>query len=277
MGDKMKQIHTSKAATVIAQALQVITPNDAGALWAAVQSSHSVDIALGTSSAVEGKYLTASAETYANASSWDTQRQVLATMADLAPLSTLRNYIPNLSEWRFKMARLHILKYGRGSAMPIRQTPRMRIDENQLDHFLSFITSPHIIQDLPFGKRLLKLSDGSFLETPNVIRTMTSSRIIEQYTKFCEESGLLPLKERTVRRLLCACPATVRKSLQGLDYISADGAKAFEDLIEITRKTELNGGGNQWALTCEKALRQGKQYLKTEYKVRCPDTHAWMR
>ena len=34
-------------------------------------------------------------------------------------------------------------------------------------------------------------------------------------------------------RILDACKATVRKSLQGLDYIAAEGAKAFDDLIVI--------------------------------------------
>ena len=34
-------------------------------------------------------------------------------------------------------------------------------------------------------------------------------------------------------RILSECAASVRKSLQGLDYFAADGSKAFEDLAEV--------------------------------------------
>jgi len=37
-------------------------------------------------------------------------------------------------------------------------------------------------------------------------------------------------------RVLSSCAATVRKSLQGHDYIAADGGKAFDELIEIGLK-----------------------------------------
>ena len=53
--------------------------------------------------------------------------------------------------------------------MPRQPTARFRVDEAQLDHFLQFITSPHIVQDFPFGQKSLQLSNGNVLEVPNVI------------------------------------------------------------------------------------------------------------
>ena len=46
--------------------------------------------------------------------------------------------------------------------------PRIRVDRLQLDHSLSFITNPHLVQDLPFGQKTLKLSSGQLIEVPNV-------------------------------------------------------------------------------------------------------------
>ena len=83
-----------------------------------------------------------------------------------------------------KMARQHKHAFGRGVPLLSKSSPRMRVDPNQLDHFLTFITSPHIIQDLPFGQKYIKLSTGEVLETPNVIRSMIPERIIMQYTKY---------------------------------------------------------------------------------------------
>ena len=112
----------------------------------------------------------------------------------------------------------------------------MRVNYAQLDHFLEFITSPHVVIDLPFGQRLLSLADGSLLETPNLIRTMIPERIVAQYTQYCKEVNFTPFSRSTMLRVLSSCPATVRKSLQGLDYIAADGGKAFDQLIEMVLK-----------------------------------------
>ena len=55
----------------------------------------------------------------------------------------------------------------------------------------------------------------------------------------------------------------MRKSLHGLDYFAAEGAKAFDDLMAIVEKL----GERQWVLRCQQALKEGKQYFKTDYKV----------
>ena len=109
----------------------------------------------------------------------------------------------------------------------------MRVDTNQLDHFISFIISPHIIQDLPFGQRYLHLSSGKVLETPNVIRNMMPQRIVKQYMQYCYETNFTQFGPSTMLRILSCCRATVRKPLQGLDYIAAERAKGFDDLHRI--------------------------------------------
>jgi len=129
-----------------------------------------------------------------------------------------------------------MLKYGCGAAVPLKKSPRMRVNEDQLDHFLPFITSSHEVQDLPFGQRYFHLENGQGLENLNVIGAMIPQRIIEQYTQFCKEGDMKPLSPATISRLLTMCAATVRKSLQGLDYIAADGAKTFDDLSALAAK-----------------------------------------
>ena len=42
----------------------------------------------------------------------------------------------------------------------------MKIDFAKVDHFLDFITSPHIVQDMPFGEKMLKLSTWEVIKTP---------------------------------------------------------------------------------------------------------------
>ena len=188
---RTKKDRISSAKDVVVSSLEVIAPDDPGSLWLGLKSSKTVEVALGIgSSEVDQTYLSALAETYENAQSWDTRRQILSIMADLVTPSVIQQYIPCVTEYRIKAARKHKSKYGRGAPLEVTKSPRMRVDDSQLDHFLSFISSPHIIQDLPFGQRYLHLSNGKILETPNVIRSMIPQRIADQYKQFCLETNL---------------------------------------------------------------------------------------
>ena len=117
------------------------------------------------------KHMKALAETYDNTSSRNIKRQVLSIIADLTTYEEIRKFLPGLTKYMFYEARKHRLTCGRGA--PVVQKAagvRTRADINQLDHFVDFITSPYIVQDLPFGEKFLKLSSGEVIHTPNVIR-----------------------------------------------------------------------------------------------------------
>ena len=46
-----------------------------------------------------------------------------------------------------------------GSGKPVKniQYGRVKFDENQLEHFVDFKTSGHIVKDLPFGEKKMPL------------------------------------------------------------------------------------------------------------------------
>lgn len=268
IASRTKNDRITKARDSVVATLNVIAPGEPGLLWEALKESQFVEKLLNIESH-DSKYLEALAETYRNASTWDSRRQILSIMADLTTLEGLQRYIPGLTEYRFKIARKHRLKYGRGVPLPLDKSPRMRVNMDQLDHFLSFITSSHVIQDLPFGQRYLHLSSGEILETPNVIRSVIPQRIVQQYQQYCIESDFKPFGSSTMLRILSCCSATVRKSLQGLDYFAADGAKAFDDICNLLDRLENSGVAieRKKLIQFKKDLKEGKQYLKTDYKV----------
>ena len=136
----------------------------------------------------------------------------------------------------------------------------------RLDYFLAFITSPHIVQDLPFGEKNLKLSSGEILAVPNVIRTIIPQHIVKQYKQYCAEIGFEPFSESTMIRILLECSASLCKSLQGLDYFAAEGARGFEDLSEVLGKMSLGASEDEVA-NLQESLKAGKQYLKGDFKV----------
>ena len=117
---------------------------------------------------------------------------LLGIIAELVPFSKIQKIITGITEYSFKLARLHVLKYSRGAQVP------MRVDESQLDHFLSFITSPHVVQDLPFGLRYLHLSKRTSLGVSKGHSVDDPTRIITQFIQFCKEGGVKPLSPSTM-------------------------------------------------------------------------------
>ena len=98
---------------------------------------------------------------------------------------------------------------------------------------------------------------------------MVAQRIVDQCLEYCNEINFKPFSQSTMLRILTACTATVRKSLQGLDYIAAEGGKAFDDLISVLEKLGDYGANREWISSCENELKTGKQHLKSDYKVKC--------
>ena len=68
--------------------------------------------------------------------------------------------------------------------------------------------------------------------------------------------------------ILAACSATVRKSLQGIDYIAAEGGKACDDLCHVVKRLEeygvLKTDVSELWRSC---VKSAKQYIKSDYKV----------
>ena len=111
------------------------------------------------------------------------KRQILSIMADKVSYLNLLKWSPNLSRYRFTVARKHTLSHGRGVPDVSQRRTKMAVPQAKLDHFLDFITSPLIIQDLPFGTKSTKLSSKEIITVPNVVRLMIPESIATQYQR----------------------------------------------------------------------------------------------
>ena len=183
------------------------------------------------------------ANCYKNASGWDSRRQILSIMADEVSLTKIRTWIPGLTRFRFTVARQHALIHGSGKPLPTNPQLRTVIPEVKLARFLDFITSSHIIQDLPFGAKTITLSSKQIIQVPNVVRNMNPERIGKQCQAYSAESNFTPMSRSTLLRILRVCSASTQKALQGIDYISSACAQAFEDLEDVADKLGEEGMG----------------------------------
>ena len=261
--ERTKRRYIRKGKLVALATLEELAPTNSEMLLSVIKSKAQ------ESGEMDSSLLQALVECYENCNHWSTRRQILSIIADKVSFPTLQKWIPDLSRYRFNMARHHLLLHGRGTELPLQKQTRTKVSPEKLDHFLTFITSPTIVQDLPFGEKKLKLSSGFEIKIPNVIRMSIPEQIIKQYQSYCAETRFSsPLSHSTLCRILKVCSASTRKSLQGLDYLSAEGAKGFDDMIEVVEKLGDNiVQGFSWSKEVIRMLKLAKRYFKGDYKV----------
>ena len=137
------------------------------------------------------------------------------------------------------MTKYHVyLRSGRLKRPP-QPSSKIRVNPTQLDHFSSYIPSPHLMQDPPFGPKTLKFSSGQLVKVPNVIQTTIPQRIARQHTQYCTETGSKAFSKLMTLHVLNECKASTRKSLQGLDYFVAEGVPALNELEGLVQLGSL--------------------------------------
>ena len=246
-----------------------MAPQSAPELWEAVRRKDEVSKIL-ESVHPGSDLLLAVVESYKQADSSEIRRQLPSLVASKVTYATLAAHIPQLTRYEFSAARRYVLEVGAGlPVQPVAKQTRENVDSVKLDHFLDFITSSNIVQDLPFGRKTLTLSCGTKIDIPNVTRTLLPSRLIKQYNQYCSEENCAPLSTRTLFRILSeACIASVRKSLQGLDSYAAEGGRGFDDLLSLL-DTLVQYGANEDVITeLKDNFKYLKQYIKSDYKVK---------
>ena len=143
------------------------------------------------------------------------RKQIISIMVNVSTYEEIRPFIPGLTKYTFCQVRKYSSNHGCGTLVALKSVPRCKID--QAGNFLSFLTSPSIVQDFPFSEKVLKLLSGEVVQTPNVIRMSVNERIIKQYLQYCEESGTYSLCRSTLPGILTASKASTTTSLQGID------------------------------------------------------------
>ena len=108
---------------------------------------------------------------YNEASSLYTQQQILSLFAGDYTKTELLKLVPGLTKFRIDKARKHAFQTKPGELIEPPTITRSRLDPAKVDHFLDFISSPSFLQDVAYGTKTLKLSNGNSSENSHLVQT----------------------------------------------------------------------------------------------------------
>ena len=167
-----------------------------------------------------------------------------------------------ISKWKVDQARK--LKSNDKSIKLVEKVPfkRNRMNTEKSEHFLDFIFSSGLLQDVAYGTTKVKFDSGERQSVPNAILQTKYSHTIQFYIDACKENGYSPLSESSLWRILRAINPSQRKSLAGLDDITAEAMNAFQFLQGFIENLNLDKNLSQ-------NLEKAKRYLKMNYQGHC--------
>ena len=176
-----------------------------------------------------------------------------------------QNLYPEITITQFRNARDHLKNNGALSPV-IKSEPhyRERFDRRSVDHFIEF-TKDNFMQDLPYGSKTIKLSTGAIVSIPSVLQLAQFPIVWESYKKFYATEEL-PFKlhsKEFYRRVIKSVKPVPQKSMAGLDYISADGCQAFQDLFDVLNELKKITGKTYADLIS--TLQTSKTFLKFDF------------
>ena len=139
---------------------------------------------------------------------------------------------------------------------------RNRLNIQKCEHFLEFLFSSGLLQDVAYGVSRIAFDSGQKQTIPHAILTAKYSHVIAFYLAVCRQTGFEPVSESSLWRILRALKPSQRKSLAGLDDITADGMNAFKYLETFLQRLKKDKD-------LIDRLEKGKRYLKISYQSHC--------
>ena len=264
LGEHQQGYYVRKAREVIETTLQFLAPGSEADLWFSTVES----MPFGQSKPNDTRERLVQA--YKLTDNRHTRLQILSFFVNIFSKSQLQEILPDISKRQIDEAWRHADLRGPGKLPRPPEIRRMRLEATKTDHFLDFISSSSLLQDVSYGTKSLKLDSGEKLLVPAAIRTVIPSRIIKQYQSFCESVEFKLYSDRTLFRILDACSASKQVTLQGLDYIATEDVEALDKLKSNVTLLQDNGVDVIWA-------NEITQDLKTDYQThisseeRCKD------
>jgi hypothetical protein len=142
---------------------------------------------------------------------------------------------------------------------------RFRMDMNKCEHFLDFIFSNGMLQDVAYGTSTLKYENGENQTVPHAIIVARFKHIIAYDFQFCSNESFQPLSESSLYKILRELNPSQRKSLAGLDDTTAEGLNGFKTLENIV--SNFLGHKRHFL----DRLEHAKRYLKIVHPQNCQD------
>ena len=113
---------------------------------------------------------------------------------------------------------------------------RNKSNTQKCKHFLDFLFNNKLLQDVACSVTNTKFDNGDCQKIAHAMLVTKYSHTISFYLEACKNSDYNPLSKSSLWRILASIKPSKRKSLGGLDNLTASGINGFETIIKLASK-----------------------------------------
>ncbi len=109
-----------------------------------------------------------------------------------------------------------------------KQRTYSRLSVEKAKHFIDFLFSTGILQEVAYGTTKLKFDSGDKLTVSNTILNGLNEHAVKEYLIYCKEISYNGLARTTLLNILTKMKPHIRKKLSGIDTFVVEGIEAFD-------------------------------------------------
>jgi hypothetical protein len=132
------------------------------------------------------------------------------------------------SMYEIEKARSICKLYGPCSEEPKSERMYSRLSFEKAQHFINFLFSTGLLQEVAYGTTKLKLDSGDKVTVGNTILNGIHEHAVKEYIVYCTEINYESLGCSTLRNILKKMKPHIRTKLAGINSFVVDGIEAFE-------------------------------------------------
>lgn len=132
------------------------------------------------------------------------------------------------SHYEIATARRILKTYGPCAEEPQNERVYSRLSFEKAQHFIDFLFSTGLLQEVAYGTVKLKFDSGDTITVSNTILNGIYEHSIKEYLIYCKEIKYDSLGATTLRKMLHKMKPRIRKKLAGVDSFIVEGVEAFE-------------------------------------------------
>lgn len=132
------------------------------------------------------------------------------------------------SMYEIKKARVVLKQYGACGEEPKRERTYSRLSFEKARHFIDFLLSTGMLQEVAYGTTKLKFESGDKLTISNTILNGIREHAVKEYIIHCKEISYPSLGRSTLLNILLKMKPHIRRKLAGIDNFVVEGTESFE-------------------------------------------------
>uniref|UniRef100_A0A914UYN1 F-box domain-containing protein n=1 Tax=Plectus sambesii TaxID=2011161 RepID=A0A914UYN1_9BILA len=252
-------------ARIVKAGCSVIAPGKESEIWAELKGSGHVEKAFNIQPVPAGTARAIINSFHLLKEDKNSRRVLLSAVSTQLSFGQVRDILPTVTQYEFKMAQKHAHTHGPGRFVQPTKLYRVMLTKEKAAHFIDYIFDHGVLLDKAWAtSKSVKFSTGDRKRLTEAVIYENFHTIIERYDSYCDAVDFKPLGRSALYEVLKNIPLVKTDAVECLDMRIAEGKEAMKLLEKVITMLPLDSD-QQFSLTT--SLKLLERHIQSELKL----------